>query len=136
MHRYTKLHIELSALARYVRKLHTLNEKSTVDAFEHYRTYNMPSDFWNAYDKLKEEYFNTKPPTKAELIEYMHELGCSHREIQERLKSSPNTIVRVLGRERQLRYFKDNLALDMLLNHWKPYRDLYPDEFFIKYLHK
>jgi DUF438 domain-containing protein len=87
----------------------------------------IPSDHWKNF------HFD-KAATKKETWIYLHSLGCGVVKIRKVTGGSPNEVAEVIKEYSSFRHYADNESMNTLIEAWKPYRALIPDEFFIRYL--
>jgi DNA-binding XRE family transcriptional regulator len=129
LHPHTRFYIEMDALSKWTFKLYNVNadlRKRTIQRFRSLKDFTnefMTSYLWEHFD-----HNNIPRATKREKVVYLTEMGCSRREIEERLHVSPNTITQIQKEMPNLRYMKPNIELDYLIEFWNKHKHIIPKE--------
>ena len=85
--------------------------------------------------KLENYDINARQPiSRHEKMKYLANMGLSPYKISKIMKAYVGTVHQVLADDRNVRFYRENPALDSIIEEWQKVRPLFPDEIFIKYL--
>lgn len=129
IHPYLIFDFEMKAMRSFITEVKKL-KKEFVNPDQEFFSFMdkiVPSPHWMKF------YFD-KSSTRKELWIYLHSLGLGVAKIRRIAGGSPNEIQEYTQNYSNFRHYAKNESMDYLIKEWKKYRDLLPNEFFIKYL--
>lgn len=129
IHPYLIFDFEMKAMRNFITEVKKL-EKPFVNPDQEFFSFMeklIPSEHWTKF------HFDLNA-TKKEKWVYLGSLGLSTLKIREVTGGSPNWIAEEIKNPSNYRHYTPDESLDYLIEEWKKYRNLLPNEFFIKYL--